>query len=275
MAAARLAVRRFRPLIALYFLAMAAPAAAQQQVDVELVLAVDVSDSMGLTELRQQRRGYVAAFRSPDVVSAVREGKLGRVAVTYVEWARDDLKRVIVPWTVIEDKESAHAFAERLETAPLRNMRRTSISGAIRFAVEALESNEFEADRQVIDISGDGPNNQGGPVTEARDDAVARDIAVNGLPLLIQPWYAGIPFGAPGLDLYYKACVIGGPNSFLVAVTSWDEFPIAVRHKLVLELAGLQPPRPAILPATLQIEPEVDCLIGEKVRKDFEDRFPG
>lgn len=249
------------------------PAAAQERVDVELVIAVDVSDSMGHSELRQQRAGYVAAFRAPQVISAIREGKHRRVAVTYVEWARDDLKRVIVPWTIIEDAASSRAFADRLEAARIANMRRTSISGAIRFGVAALAENGIEGDRQVIDISGDGPNNQGGPVTKARDAAAAGDVTVNGLPLLIQPWYPGIAMGAPGLDLYYRHCVIGGPGAFVVPVRSWDEFPNAVRHKLVIELAGTAARKASVLPAQLQIEPEVDCLMGEKARRVMEDKL--
>lgn len=252
---------------------MAMPAVAQERVDVELVLAVDVSDSMGRNEMRQQRAGYIAAFRSPDVISAIREGRHGRVAVTYVEWARDDLKRVIVPWTVISNRKEAHAFADRLQGARIANMRRTSISGAIRFGIAAIRENNIEADRRVIDVSGDGPNNQGGPVTEARDAAVAEEIAVNGLPLLMQPWYPGLTLGAPGLDLYYQSCVIGGPNAFVVPVRSWDEFPGAVRHKLVIELAARPERRARVMQAELAIGPEVDCLIGEKARADFERRL--
>ena len=248
-------------------------AVAQERVDVELVIAVDVSDSMGHSELRQQRAGYVAAFRAPQVISAIREGKHRRVAVTYVEWARDDLKRVIVPWTIIEDAASSRAFADRLEAARIANMRRTSISGAIRFGVAAFAENGIEGDRQVIDISGDGPNNQGGPVTKARDAAAAADVTVNGLPLLIQPWYPGIALGAPGLDLYYRHCVVGGPGAFVVPVRSWDAFPNAVRHKLVIELAGAPSQERAVLRAQLQIGPEVDCLIGEKARRVMQDKF--
>lgn len=247
---------------------------AQERVDVELVIAVDVSDSMGLTELHQQRAGYVAAFRSADVISAIREGRLGRVAVTYVEWARADRKKIIVPWTIIDGEEASLDFAERLQRALIANMRRTSIAGAIRYGIEALAANGIVADRQVIDISGDGPNNEGGPVTEARDAAIAQGVTVNGLPLMIQPWYPGIALGAPDLGQYYKQCVIGGDNAFVVPVRSWDEFPGAVRHKLILELAG-QPAR--VIRASelkLLIEPEVDCMIGEKARADFERRYP-
>ncbi|GAB4356524.1 MAG: DUF1194 domain-containing protein [Oricola sp.] len=264
---------RLRALVVSALACAAAPAAAADRVDVELVLAVDVSDSMGRAEMLQQRAGYVAAFRSGDVVSAIREGRHRRIAVTYVEWARDDLKRVVVPWTVISDREEAEAFADRLQAAPVGNMRRTSISGAIRFGIAAIRDNGIEADRQVIDISGDGPNNQGEPVTAARDAAVAEEIAVNGLPLLIQPWYPGAALGAPGLDLYYRGCVIGGPNAFVVPVRSWEEFPRAVRHKLVTELAGRPAAAARVALAGLEIGPDVDCLIGEKARADFERRL--
>ncbi|MFZ2102183.1 MAG: DUF1194 domain-containing protein [Oricola sp.] len=259
-------MRRSPPALVALF-CMATCAAAQEQVDVELVIAVDVSDSMGLTELRQQRAGYVAAFRSAEVISAIREGEHGRVAVTYVEWARADLKRVIAPWTIVDGEISARAFADTLEAARIANMRRTSISGAIRYGMAALADNGIEAERQVIDISGDGPNNDGDAVEDARDAAAAKNVTVNGLPLLIQPWYPGIPLGFPGLDLYYSQCVMGGPNAFVVPVRSWEEFPAAVRHKLVIELAGRETEPASVIPAQFQIEPRVDCLIGEKLRR--------
>ncbi len=244
-----------------------------EEVDVELVLAVDVSGSMRNAELRLQRRGYVEALRSPQVHEAIARGDLGKVAITYLEWARDDLQKVIVPWTLIDGAASANAFADRLEAAGIENMRNTSISGAIETAMRMLDDNPHDGLRQVIDISGDGPNNQGGTVTDARDLAVASGITINGLPILAQAWTSGFGYG---LDDYYRACVIGGPGAFVLPVTEWDEFAEAVRRKLVLELAGLKPDGgdtalPVVRAQFLDVVPDnVDCRIGEKQRRTYE-----
>lgn len=241
-----------------------------EQVDAELVLAVDVSGSMSSTELRLQRRGYAEAFRSTDVHNAIADGLIGSIAVMYVEWARDDLKKVIVPWMRISGPDDANVFADRLLQAEYENMRNTSITGAIAYGTAQLNGNAYDGLRRVIDISGDGPNNQGGLVTEARDDAVSRGIIINGLPLVIEPWRAGLGFNIPTLDVYYRACVIGGPGSFVMAVDDWDRFPEIVRRKIVLELAG--GPAPYVQRAHIQIADQVDCLIGERLRGMWEQR---
>ncbi|MEO0542505.1 MAG: DUF1194 domain-containing protein [Pseudomonadota bacterium] len=242
-------------------------------VDVELVIAVDVSGSMDFGELRIQRRGYVEAFRSPDVHDAIADGLLGSVAVMYVEWARSDLKRVIVPWMRLETPQDAREFADRLEAAGLGNMRNTSISGAIEYGVTQIEGNAFVGSRRVIDVSGDGPNNQGGLVTLARDKAVARGVVINGLPLVTEPWRERLIFGDDGdLATYFRACVIGGPGSFVIPVTRWEEFGAAVRRKLVLELAGRVPSEPLVKRIQFLDIPtaDVDCEIGEKRRRERE-----
>ncbi len=245
----------------------AGPAQAQlRQVDVELVLAVDVSGSMRPAELQIQRRGYVEAFRASVVHDAIAGGLIGAVAVTYVEWARGDLQRVIVPWTVIDGPSSANAFADRLAEAPLGNMRNTSIAGAIRYGINAIERNGYDGLRRVIDISGDGPNNQGGRVDVARDEALDAGIVVNGLPIMAEPWMGGLGFNISGLDVYYRACVIGGPGSFVLPVHDWDEFAEAVRRKIVLELAGRQPVATDDLPVRFASDRPVDCFIGERLR---------
>ncbi|MEO1747100.1 MAG: DUF1194 domain-containing protein [Pseudomonadota bacterium] len=251
--------------------------ASAEQVDVELVIAVDVSGSMDFGELRTQRRGYVEAFRSSEVHSAISSGLIGAVAVMYVEWARDDLKRVIVPWTRLERPADAVAFSDRLDAAGLGNMRNTSITGAIGYGVEQLENNAFNGVRLVIDISGDGPNNQGGLVTRARDRAVSRGVIINGLPLVTEPWRERLIFGDSGdLAAYFHACVIGGPGSFVIAVKQWEEFASAVRRKLVLELAAVDALLPPLINAQfLQVPvPDIDCLIGEKRRRERERGGP-
>ena len=250
------------------FLAGAALARAVE-VDVELVLAVDVSGSMRRAELQLQRRGYVEALRSPQVHAAIARGNLGRVAITYLEWARNDLQDVIVPWTLIDSPDAANAFADRLEAAGIANMRNTSITGAIETSLRMLDSNAYAGARRVIDISGDGPNNQGGLVTVARDAAIDEGVTINGLPILAQAWSSGSGYG---LDDYYRACVIGGPGAFVLPVTEWDEFAEAVRRKLVMELAGIATPSLPVVPAQfLDIVPQdVDCQIGEKQRPTYE-----
>jgi hypothetical protein len=240
-------------------------ASAEEVVDIELVLAVDVSLSMAPFELDIQRDGYAAALTSEAVIQAILDGAHGRIAITYVEWAGDTVQRVIVPWTVIASGEDAEDFARRLTARPAGSARRTSISGALTFAASLFDDNGFAGMKRVIDISGDGPNNQGEPVVDARDRAIAKGITINGLPLMTDGGLTSA-FDIPDLDRYYADCVIGGPGAFVIPVNDWSQFPEAIRRKLVLELAG-GPMRPAgegfpVLPA--QDEPGYDCLIGEK-----------
>ncbi|HSF96777.1 MAG TPA: DUF1194 domain-containing protein [Thermohalobaculum sp.] len=253
---------------------LVAPARAQQpvEVDVELIIAVDVSRSMSPRELEIQRRGYAEALASDEVVGAIRDGPLGQVALAYLEWAGSGLQRVIVDWTLIRDRAGAKAFAARLTTQFDRSMRRTSISGAIAFAAPMFEDNGFRGLRRVIDISGDGPNNDGGPVTLARDAAVAKGIVINGLPLMTREGM-GARWHLDDLDRYYVDCVTGGPGAFVIPVLEWDHFPQAVRRKLVLELAGRtpRPAEPTVVPANFHGQPPTyDCFIGEKIMRRIE-----
>ncbi|MEO1703281.1 MAG: DUF1194 domain-containing protein [Pseudomonadota bacterium] len=247
------------------------PAQATEQVDVELVLAVDVSGSMSSRELRIQRQGYTEAFRSKQVIDAIEAGLIGAIAVTYVEWAGKDLQRHVIPWTKIENAEDANAFADQLVAAPRGNMNYTSISSAIRTAVVSMDNNRFDGMRQVIDVSGDGLNNQGGLASFARDEAVAKGIIINGLPLMTDPFNFRFAGQEVSLDAYYQSCVIGGPGSFLIPVTSWNGFADAVRRKIIMEVASITPPRdnsalPVVRAQFLDISPPfVDCGIGEKV----------
>jgi hypothetical protein len=216
------------------------------EVDLALVLAVDISLSMTAEEQRIQREGYIAAFRSSEVRGAVHQGLIGRIAVTYVEWAGATSQFVVVPWTLIATPEEAEAFADRLARMPPRRSTWTSIAGALDFAAGLLRSSGFDATRRVIDVSGDGPNNQGRDVTQARDEAVAAGIVVNGLPLMIRAPTG--PYDIPDLDLYYRDCVIGGPGAFMVPVRDPAEFARAIRVKIVREVAGLARPAPVIIP---------------------------
>ncbi len=237
--------------------------AAAVEVDVELVLAVDTSNSMASDEQTMQRVGYIDAIMSDEVMAAIRSGLLGRIAVSYVEWGEAGREALVVDWHVVEDEASARRFAEALATAPIGQRRRTSISGALEYAAELIETNAYEGLRKVIDISGDGPNNHGGPVLEARADTVARGIVINGLPVMIQDdrrrWSV-----VKELDLYYETCVIGGPGAFQVPVHSKHDFAAAIRRKLVLEIAGITPPGFRFVPVAMRGTPEYLCTAGER-----------
>ena len=245
------------------------PSAAQDfdvPVDVELVLAVDISGSMDYEEHRVQRDGYVAALGHPDVLQAVRTGAFQRIALTYVEWAGPSVQRVAMPWTILADEEDAQAIADHIAAASLSSARGTSISGILDFAVHLFDGNGFEGTRQVIDISGDGPNNMGAPVVPARDRTLARGITINGLPIMIRPSLRGGGSMA-SLDAYFRDCVIGGPGAFVLPVSAIEEMADAIRMKLVLDIAGPPSPDPRVVPA--QASASVDCMVGERNRPGF------
>lgn len=210
-------------------------------VDLELVLAVDVSGSIDRDEAAQQREGYLAALVDPAVVQAIRANARGRIAVAYVEWASADHQRVVVDWTLVEDEASAAAFVGALGEAPALSARWTSISGVIDFAVPLFDGNGYAGDRRVIDVSGDGPNNRGRPATQARDAAVARGVVINGLPILNdnpQPFDLPTPVEM-SLDRYYTDNVVGGPGSFVIPAKDFADFKTAILSKLIREIAGV------------------------------------
>ncbi|MEM6461159.1 MAG: DUF1194 domain-containing protein [Pseudomonadota bacterium] len=246
-------------------------ARAEVEVDVELVLAVDVSRSMTDRELQIQRRGYAEALRSDAVAAAIKNGLLGKIALTYVEWGGQFWQRTVVDWRIIEDEQDLAVFAERITASFDGSLRRTSISSAIDDAARRIEENEFSGLRQVIDISGDGPNNDGAPATGARDRALAKGIVINGLPLMTREGM-GARFHLDDLDDYYRYCVIGGPGSFVIPVTKWEEFPEAVRRKLVLELAGTYDAAVHKAAFSGATEGGYDCMIGEKIWRRFIDQ---
>ncbi len=243
----------------------------EASVDIELILAVDVSYSMDLDELAIQREGYAQALSSREFLQALKNGPHGRIAVTYFEWAASSDQKIIIPWRVIDGPESADAVAAEIMKTPIRRASRTSISGAIYFAMPLFEENPYRGLRRVLDISGDGPNNNGpSPVTVARDEAVSKGITINGLPIMVkEPSYSTMDI--ENLDLYYKDCVTGGTGSFVVAIKSREEFKEAIRTKLLLEVAGRTPPArmvPVADESKEQKEPRVSCLIGEKIWQD-------
>lgn len=230
-------------------------------VDLELVLMVDVSRSMTERELDIQRRGYAEALQSADVFAAVQAGLLQRIALSYVEWA--GTQEVIVQWRLLETREDLLAFAEAISPNFHPGLRRTSISEALVFAQNHIADNDYEGLRKVVDISGDGPNNQGRPVTRARDLALADGLIINGLPLMTQEGL-GSQWHLERLDLYYQNCVIGGPGAFVIPVYDWEDFAEAVRRKLVLEIAG-DLPEATIVPVQFTPVDPLDCRAGEKM----------
>jgi hypothetical protein len=234
-------------------------------VDIELILAVDVSYSMDMDELAVQREGYAQAIVSKEFLQALKAGPSGKIAVTYFEWAASNDQKIIIPWRVIDGPETADAVAEEILKTPIRRASRTSISGAINFAMPLFEEDPYHGLRRVIDISGDGPNNNGAPVLGARDAALEKGITINGLPIMVkEPSYSTMDI--ENLDFYYEDCVIGGPGSFVVPIKDREKFKEAIRTKLLLEVAGRTPERPVVPVA--EKEPRVSCLIGEKIWQD-------
>jgi hypothetical protein len=215
--------------------------AATVEVDLELVLAVDISSSMTAPEQVKQREGYATAFRHPEVFAAIADGPRGRIAVAYVAWAGPEDQELVVPWSVIKSPEDAARFSAGVEAMAPRVRRPeapwrpgTSISEALTFSARLFDQNAIVAPRRTIDISGDGPNNAGAPILIARDAVLAAGVVINGLPLI---------FGRRTLPIeeYYQNCVIGGPGAFVVTVSDIEDFAVSIRRKLVLEIADLRP----------------------------------
>lgn len=202
---------------------------ADTSIDLQLVLAVDASGSVNEVRFELQRRGYAAAFRNPRVLQAIRSGSGAGIAVTMMQWTGPAMQVHAVPWRIIRDEASAEAVALAIEQAPRQLFGGgTSISGAIDRGVELLEASPYVAGRTVIDISGDGANNRGRQASDARDEAVAKGITINGLPILSIE---------PHLDWHYRDEVIGGVNAFMVVAHSYEEFAEAILKKLITEIA--------------------------------------
>lgn len=238
--------KRFMAAIFAALLVIFATGAKAEEVDLALVLAVDVSGSVDEEEYRLQRQGYADAFMHPSVIAAIRGGGRGRIAVIYVQWGGIQYQRVAVPWTVVHDAASGQDFAERILAASRSYIRGTSISGAIDFSITQLALNPHATTRRVIDVSGDGVNNEGRSTSAARDDALARNIAINGLVIMAdqQPqqgrggWR---PSNEPPLDEFYRDNVVGGMGAFVIAINDFDVFGYAIVNKIVREVAGIMP----------------------------------
>ena len=228
-------------------------------VDTELVIAVDVSNSMDPEEQELQREGYVVGLTSREFLTALRSGAHGKVAVTYFEWAGLNDQTILMPWRLIDSPESADAVAREIARAPYRRAPRTSIYGALQFAKPLFDASGYRGHRQVIDVSGDGVNNMGPPVIQMRDEVLAAGITINGLPIMLrrQSGYGMWGMAFENLDVYYEDCVIGGPGSFVIAIKEREQFKEATRTKLVMEVAGLTP-SPRVVPVQGK-KPRVYC----------------
>ncbi len=237
---------------------------AEVPVDLELVIAVDVSGSIDVEEARLQRDGYVGAFANADVIGAITGGMLGRIAVTYIEWAGARHSRTVIDWTLLDGPASARAFSAALADSPIETELWTSISHAIDVSIPKFGQNRFAGARKVIDISGDGPNNQGGLVTHFRDRAVAAGITINGLPVMLKRAYTG-SMDIENLDEYYEDCVIGGPGAFVVVAETYEAFGEAILRKLVTEIADLRP-SPCRRNAQATAGLEIASLVGRTDR---------
>jgi hypothetical protein len=226
----------------------AAAADAAQRVDIALVLAADVSRSITTDEFQLQRQGYASAISSPDVVKAIRAGAHGAIAVTFVEWSGGSEQQIVVDWQVIGDQASAKSFADTLLAAPRAFYGRTSISAALDFAMTRLKESGVKAERQVIDVSGDGTNNVGRPLEDARAAALAAGVTINGLAIInerseLYGGFSGHTQPPGGLPNWYRDNVTGGPGSFLLVVADFESFGEAMTNKLLNEIAGIPSPR--------------------------------
>ena len=218
-----------------------------EDTDLLLVLAADVSRSIDEVEFDLQRKGYAAALSDPRVLSAIRGGAAGSIAVCFVEWSGAGEQMVVADWVVIRDGEDAGGISATLLAAPRSFIGRTSISGAIDFAMERFAAAKIHANRRIIDISGDGTNNSGRPVTDARDQALAEGVTINGLAIINERPNPGYTFHTQppgGLPDWYRQNVIGGPGAFLHVVEDFRSFADAMTNKLVSEIAGRTPAEP-------------------------------
>lgn len=228
-----------------------APLRAAEKVDLLLVLAADVSRSVDQAKFQLQREGYAAAVTNPQVLDAIRSGRNGRIAVCFVEWAGVVSQKLVIDWTVISDAESARRFGDLVVELPRSFADRTSISAGIDFAMSQIERAPFEAERRTIDVSGDGTNNSGRDVTQARDEAVAKGTTINGLVILSErpiPWNPEHTNPPGGLPDYYHRNVIGGPGAFVVVAEDFHSFGRVLVNKMIAEIAQARPPLHAALP---------------------------
>jgi hypothetical protein len=216
-------------------------------------------------EQQLQREGYIEALTSREFMQALRGGTHAKVAVTYFEWAGPFDQKIIVPWRLIDGPETADGVANDIARAPYRRASRTSISSALQFAKPLFDASGFNGIRRVIDVSGDGANNSGPPVTVVREDVLSAGITINGLPIMLKRPNT-FTMDIENLDVYYEDCVIGGPGAFIIPIHNREQFKEATRTKLVLEIASREPER-RVIPAQAR-SPRISCMIGEQMWRE-------
>jgi uncharacterized protein DUF1194 len=223
---------------------LASPAVrAAEEVDLLLVLSSDVSRSVDAQKFKLQRDGYASAIVNPRVIQAIRSGSLGKIGVSFVEWSGVGAQRIVIDWTVIRDEATAKDFSAQVIEAPRAFADRTSISGGIDFGMAQLARAPFQSGRRTIDVSGDGTNNSGRDVLDARDEAVAKGVTINGLVIMSEhpmSWNADHTNPPGGLDSYYRNNVIGGPGAFVMVAENFNSFGQAILNKLIAEIATVQ-----------------------------------
>lgn len=262
-----------RILLIPFFIATTAfPVWSKQAVDLELIMATDVSRSIDQYEAQLQRQGIADAFRSKEIIKVISSGFLRRIAVAYIDYSSAFHNKIVIDWRILHNAKTANDFADELLRVPPTYGRRTSISDALELATKMIETNDIEGTRRVIDVSGDGPNNWGGLVNFVRDATIKKRITINGLPIMNDRGRFMSRYYLPDLDKYYLGCVIGGPGAFMVVANSFKDFARAVRRKLILEIAA----KPAkIVPASYLAQRRFGakpppykkgCDIGEKMR---------
>ena len=231
---------------------VASPAArAAEEVDLLLVLSSDVSRSVDAPKFKLQRDGYAAAIVNPRVIQAIQSGALGKIAISFVEWSGVGAQKIVIDWTIIRDEATAKDFSAQVIEAPRAFADRTSISGGIDFAMAQLARAPFQSNRRTIDVSGDGTNNSGRDVADARDEALAKGVTINGLVILSErpmSWNADHTNPPGGLDHYYRNNVIGGPGAFVMVAENFSSFGQAILNKLIAEIATVQQTQHAELP---------------------------
>lgn len=254
----------------------AAPANDPYAVDIALVIATDVSYSVDENESRFQREGAIAAFRSPELLQAIKAGSLGRIAVAYLDFSSYASNRVVVNWQIVSDKASAENFADALAGARRTYGVQTSISSGIELAARLLDASPYNAVKRVIDVSGDGPNNDGRLVEDVRNEVIDKGIVINGLPIVTEQDKFDVYY-LEDLDKYYAGCVIGGPGSFIQVAHGFEDLARALRRKLILEISSLEPEPPrtgfiTVAASAGRATPkrgapyEKGCDIGERMR---------
>ena len=243
-------IRLVRTILIALCVALSMPARAEEQVDLLLVLASDVSRSVDTRKFELQRQGYAAALSNARVIEAIRSGPHGRIAICFIEWSGATSQKVVIDWSLIHDAASAQQFASQIVEAPRSFADRTSISGAIEFSMAQLQKTPFEGARRTIDVSGDGTNNAGRDVKLARDEALAKGVTINGLVILSDtplPWNPEHTNPPGGLDEYYRRNVTGGPGSFVMVAENHNSFGQAIVKKMIAEIAWVEPERPVIM----------------------------